>query len=76
MAKTFKQLKRIMVGILGITILAIGLVLVFTPGPGFLVIPLGLSILATGYIWAETVLKKLKERINRFTGKEVEVNSD
>jgi len=76
MAKTFKQLKRIMVGILGITILAIGLILVFTPGPGFLVIPLGLSILATEYIWAETVLKKLKERINRFTGKEVEVNSD
>ncbi len=76
MAKTFKQLKRIVVGIIGITILAIGLIMILTPGPGFLVIPLGLSILATEYIWADTILKKLKEKISRYSGKEVEVNSD
>jgi len=69
MAKTFKQLKRIVVGIIGITILAIGLIMILTPGPGFLVIPLGLSILATEYIWADTILKKLKEKISRYSGK-------
>ncbi len=76
MAKRIKQLKKIVVGIIGITILAIGLIMILTPGPAFLVIPFGLSILATEYIWADNVLKKLKEKINRYTGKEVEVSSD
>ena len=76
MAKTLKHIKRIVVGIIGITILAIGLVMILTPGPAILVIPLGLSILATEYIWADNILKKFKEKIGRYTGKEVEVSSD
>jgi hypothetical protein len=30
------------------------------PGPAFLVIPLGLAILATEFVWAEVLLKKAK----------------
>lgn len=76
MAKTLKRLKKIMVGIFGITILVIGLAMILTPAPAFLVIPFGLSVLATEFIWADNILKKLKIKVNRFIGKEVEVGSD
>jgi hypothetical protein len=34
-----------------------------TPGPAVVVIPLGLGILATEFVWARTLLHHVKERI-------------
>ena len=31
------------------------------PGPAFLVIPVGLSILATEFVWAKKLLEKVKK---------------
>lgn len=61
-----KQTKRFIVFVIGSTILLFGIMLLFTPGPAIIVIPLGLAILATEFIWAKMILKKLKEKI---TGK-------
>jgi uncharacterized protein (TIGR02611 family) len=62
---TLKQIKRIVVSVVGFTILAIGIVLIVFPGPAFIVIPIGLSILATEFVWAKRLLEKVKERIQK-----------
>jgi uncharacterized protein (TIGR02611 family) len=65
MSKTFKQLKRIIIAIIGFTILLIGIILLVTPGPASLVIPAGLAVLATEFVWAENLLKKVKLRLKK-----------
>jgi uncharacterized protein (TIGR02611 family) len=47
---------RISVGVLGTLIVLLGLVLVPFPGPGWLIVFLGLGILATEFAWAERLL--------------------
>lgn len=42
--------KRIIIGVIGFGVLAVGIVLIVLPGPAFLVIPLGLGILATEFL--------------------------
>jgi tellurite resistance protein TerC len=55
-----KWLRRAIVGVIGFTVLLIGITMIVLPGPAFLVIPLGLAILATEFVWAEVLLKKAK----------------
>ncbi len=64
MIKTLKQLKRILIGIIGTTILIIGVAMLVLPGPAFIIIPLGLSILATEFIWAKKLTAKFKDKIS------------
>lgn len=61
--KTLKQIKKIIVGVIGITILIIGILLLVLPGPAFIVIPIGLGILATEFAWAKNILEKVKQKI-------------
>jgi len=53
--------RRIVVAIVGFTVLLIGIALLVLPGPAFLVIPLGLAILATEFVWARSLLQKARE---------------
>ncbi|HEY8203438.1 MAG TPA: PGPGW domain-containing protein [Pyrinomonadaceae bacterium] len=55
-----KFLRRIIVAVIGFTVLLVGIAMIVLPGPAFLVIPLGLAILATEFVWAEVLLKKAK----------------
>jgi uncharacterized protein (TIGR02611 family) len=41
----------------GFTILLAGLVLLITPGPAFVVIPIGLALLSLEFAWAEQLLE-------------------
>jgi len=61
--KTLKQIRRIVVGVIGFTILIIGILLLVLPGPAFIVIPVGLGILATEFEWAKNILEKVKQKI-------------
>ncbi len=65
MFETLKKVRRIVVGIVGFTILVIGVLLLVLPGPAFLVIPLGLGILATEFVWAKNLLRKVKAKLLR-----------
>lgn len=56
-----KKTKKILVSIAGGSILLGGLIMLITPGPGWLLIILGLGILATEYVWAHHLLSKAKE---------------
>jgi uncharacterized protein (TIGR02611 family) len=63
--KTLGQAKRLVAIVIGFTILAAGIAMIILPGPAVLVIPIGLAILATEFIWARKLLVTVKERINR-----------
>ncbi len=55
-----RWLRRVIVAVIGFTVLLIGVAMVVLPGPAVVVIPLGLAILATEFVWARRVLKKAK----------------
>jgi tellurite resistance protein TerC len=57
---TWKQARRVVVAVLGGSVLLVGLALVVLPGPAFIVIPIGLAILATEFVWARRWLAKIK----------------
>ncbi len=65
MLKIVKQGKRLIVAVIGLTILGIGIAMIVLPGPAILVIPLGLSILATEFVWAKRFLEKMKDRLKK-----------
>lgn len=65
MTRTLRQIKRVIVGIVGTTVLLIGVALLVLPGPAFIVIPLGLGILATEFVWARRLLNKVKNKFSR-----------
>jgi tellurite resistance protein TerC len=50
---------RIAVVAAGVVVLLAGLAMTVLPGPAFVVIPIGLSLLALEFVWAEAVLEKL-----------------
>ncbi len=59
--ENIKIVRRVIVSVIGATILLIGVALLVLPGPGFIVIPVGLAILATEYAWARRWLKKVRQ---------------
>lgn len=63
--KTLGQAKRLVVMVIGFTILAAGVAMIVLPGPAFVVIPVGLALLATEFIWARKLLDMAKERVRR-----------
>jgi uncharacterized protein (TIGR02611 family) len=60
-----RQSVRLSVAAVGFTVLAVGIVMLVTPGPGLLVIIAGLAILAHQFAWAATALDKAKARANQ-----------
>ena len=55
-----KVVRRVIVSVVGATVLLIGIALLVLPGPAFVVIPIGLAILATEYAWARRWLRKVR----------------
>lgn len=62
---TVRQARRLIVAVVGTTVLVIGVALVFLPGPAFVVIPIGLAILGLEFTWARRLLKRVREQISR-----------
>jgi tellurite resistance protein TerC len=62
-----KHVKRIVVMVLGGTLLAIGIALIVLPGPAFIVIPAGLAILAIEFAWARIWLNKVRRLLRTST---------
>jgi uncharacterized protein (TIGR02611 family) len=58
--KTMQQAKRYLRIVFGFTLLGIGIVMILTPGPGWLTILLALGILAAEFVWARRLLDRLK----------------
>lgn len=61
---TYKAAKRIVIFAVGATVVIIGIVMIVTPGPAFVVIPLGLAILSIEFAWARRWLQHIRQRIS------------
>jgi uncharacterized protein (TIGR02611 family) len=61
--------RKIAVAVAGTTVLVFGVALIVLPGPAFLVIPAGLAILATEFLWARRLLRYARERAGRVLGR-------
>lgn len=60
MKTLFRHTKKFFVLLIGITLLVIGVILLVFPGPGLVVIILGLVVLASEFAWAHSALEKVK----------------
>jgi uncharacterized protein (TIGR02611 family) len=58
---------RLAVGIVGGLIVALGIVTIPLPGPGWLTVIAGLFVLATEFTWAERLLEFTKKHVKRWT---------
>ena len=59
---TLRQIRRLAVLVCGLTVALIGVIMFVTPGPGLIVLPLGLAILAIEFVWARRLLAQVRER--------------
>ncbi len=60
------SMKKIVVAIIGGTVVLIGLAMTVLPGPAIVVIPAGIAILATEFVWARRWLNKGKRTAGRW----------
>lgn len=59
-----KVVRRVIVSVVGATVVLIGIALLVLPGPAFVVIPVGLAILATEYAFARRWLRKVRRIVS------------
>ena len=60
-SRLVRRARRLVVLVVGSTILLLGIALLVLPGPAFVVIPIGLAILATEFAWAHRLLQRVRE---------------
>jgi len=58
-----RHTKRVIISVVGFTVLFIGIAMIVLPGPAFIVIPLGLAILAGEFVWAKNLLERVKSKV-------------
>lgn len=63
---TLKQARRLIVLVVGTTIIFIGILMLIGPGPGALVVPIGLAVLASEFIWARRLLSHYTHHAQRY----------
>ncbi len=58
--ETLKQARRVSIAVIGFTILILGVAMLVLPGPGWLIILLGLSILSVEFVWARRLMRRVR----------------
>jgi uncharacterized protein (TIGR02611 family) len=61
--RTGRLTLQVVVGVLGALVVALGIVLIPFPGPGWLIVLAGLAILAVEFVWAQRLLGFTKGRL-------------
>jgi uncharacterized protein (TIGR02611 family) len=65
-------LRKLIIALIGGTVLLIGIALIVLPGPAFIVIPIGLAILATEFAWAQRVVARARAMVAKARGRQPE----
>jgi len=60
-----RQARRLVVLVVGSSVVAVGVLMIVLPGPAFVVIPAGLAILATEFVWARRLLDRVKQQVKQ-----------
>jgi uncharacterized protein (TIGR02611 family) len=63
--QTIDQVRRFFKILGGFTLLLIGGIMLVTPGPGWLMIFLGLTVLAAEFVWARRLMDRMRHQGNR-----------
>ena len=63
---TWRQARKVIVLMVGGTVIVIGVAMLLLPGPAFIVIPMGLAMLATEFVWARRLIQRLKQDAGGF----------
>jgi tellurite resistance protein TerC len=58
---TLAVARKVIVAVIGSTVVVVGIALIVLPGPAVIVIPLGLTILATELFWARRLLRRIRQ---------------
>lgn len=58
-------MKKVFIGLIGGTVLLVGVAMLVLPGPGIVVIAAGLAILATEFYWARRAMRTTKGTVAR-----------
>ena len=56
-----RHVKTVITTVFGFTVLAVGAAMLVLPGPGIVVIGLGLLILSAEFVWAKRALDRMKD---------------
>jgi tellurite resistance protein TerC len=62
--EALRHARRLLIFVVGSTLLLLGVVMLVTPGPGWLFIFGGLSVLGIEFVWARRLLRKAKTTAN------------
>ena len=65
---TYKNARRVVILLVGTSVLLVGVAMIILPGPAILVIPAGLAILATEFAWARDLLRRMKDKARDLSG--------
>lgn len=57
--------RRVIVMVIGGTLLLAGVAMIVLPGPAIVVAPLGLAVLATEFVWARRWLRKTRKLLQK-----------
>jgi uncharacterized protein (TIGR02611 family) len=66
--RTVEQVRRVFRIVAGFTLLLVGIVMIVTPGPGWLVIFFGLGLLAAEFVWARRLMDRIRREGERLHG--------
>ncbi len=58
-------IRKLVYSVIGVTVVLIGIIMIVLPGPAFVVIPLGLAILASEYAWARRIMRRGRVFVGR-----------
>ena len=59
---SYRIARRIVIGVVGTTVVLVGVAMSVTPGPAVVFIPIGLAILALEFVWARRLLRLFRVR--------------
>lgn len=62
--------RKLIVAVIGGTVILLGIVMIVLPGPAIIVIPVGLGILATEFAWARRLVRRTRVMIARARGRQ------
>lgn len=68
-ALTYRLVRKIVIFVIGISVVIVGVVMFVTPGPAIVVIPAGLAILGLEFAWARHWLRIMKDKTREVANK-------
>jgi uncharacterized protein (TIGR02611 family) len=74
--RSIEQVRRFFRILGGFTLLGVGAIMFFTPGPGWVVIFFGLTFLAAEFVWAQRLMDRMKHEGNRIKATVLKLGKD